>query len=158
MRRALPPAFIAVIGGLIWGSAMGASALANLLVDGWQTPAKIRFLSLMFAAGGALAFPVGLYFARLVSAGRRSESAFAAAFISLFIFTVVFTSACFALQYRFYYAEWHAPTFSVIWVLQFVFTGAAALYQFAVLGIRLYFPIGFIALFLASLWFARQPR
>ncbi|SIT52706.1 conserved hypothetical protein [Mesorhizobium prunaredense] len=42
--------------------------------------------------------------------------------------------------------------------VQFVHTMATALYQFIVLGIRLYFPLGFIALALAKIWFARQQR
>ncbi len=41
---------------------------------------------------------------------------------------------------------------------QFAVTTAVALYQFATLGLRLYFPVGFAALFIAGLWFARQPR
>ena len=39
-----------------------------------------------------------------------------------------------------------------------VFTMLTALYQFVVLGIRLYFPLGFAALTLISIWFARQQR
>ncbi|MGB3538939.1 MAG: hypothetical protein WBA42_12330 [Mesorhizobium sp.] len=158
MRRALPPPSIALPGALAWALAMGASALVSLFFDHWATPAKIRLVAFLFAVGGALAFPVGLYFARLVSAGKSGETAFAAAFVSLLVFTVAFTSGVFSLQYRFYYAEWHAPAFSVTWAFQFVFTVAGALVQFAVLGLRLYFPIGFVALFVASLWFARQPR
>ena len=158
MRRALPSPSIALPGALVWSSAMGASALVSLFFDHWATPAKIRLVAFLFAVGGALAFPVGLYFARLVSAGKSGETAFAAAFVSLLVFTVAFTSGVFSLQYRFYYAEWHAPAFSVTWAFQFVFTVAGALVQFAVLGLRLYFPIGFVALFVASLWFARQPR
>jgi hypothetical protein len=158
MQRALPSPSAALLGAFCWGLATGASALFNLLMDGWQTPTRVRLLALLFAAGGMLAFPAGLFFARLISMGRNSETAFAAAFLSLLICTVVFTSGLFSLQYRLYYAEWHAPAFSIIWVFQLVFTAAASLVQFAVLGIRLYFPIGFIALFAASLWFARQPR
>jgi hypothetical protein len=137
---------------------MGASALVNLLLDGWQTPAKIRLMALLFAAGGALAFPVGLFVARLLSTGRSGETAFAAAFVCLLVCTLAFTSGVFSLQYRLYYSEWHAPAFSLVWILQFAFTSVAALYQFAVLGVRLYFPLGFLALFAASLWFVRQPR
>jgi hypothetical protein len=158
MRHALPSLSIALFGALAWASAMGLSALVSLLLDHWETPAKIRLVALLFAAGGALSFPVALFFARLVSAGRSGETAFAAAFVSLLVFTVAFTAGVFSLQYRFYYAEWHAPAFSVTWAFQFVFTGAGALVQFAVLGLRLYFPIGFVALFAASLWFASQPR
>jgi hypothetical protein len=158
VRRALPPLGTALFGALLWAVAMGASALVNLLLDDWETPAKIRFVSLLFAAGGALAFPVGLFLARLVSLGRHREVAFAAAFVCLLAATIGFTGGLFALQYRSYYAEWHAPAFTLMWAFEFVFTGLTALYQFVVLGIRLYFPIGFIALFVAGIWFARQQR
>ncbi|MGX7872558.1 hypothetical protein ACVDG5_006595 [Mesorhizobium sp. ORM6] len=47
---------------------------------------------------------------------------------------------------------------SATWGFQLAFTMAVALYQLMVLGIRLYFPLGLIALFAASLWFARQRR
>ncbi|MCA0059474.1 hypothetical protein LB540_26105, partial [Mesorhizobium sp. B261B1A] len=54
---------------------MGASALLNLLLESWLTPDKIRTVTLLFAVGGALAFPVGLFAARLVSLGRSWEVA-----------------------------------------------------------------------------------
>ena len=137
---------------------MGASALVNLWLDDWETPAKIRFVFLLFAAGGALAFPVGLFAAQLVSVGRHWEVALAATFVCLLAATIAVTGGLFALQYRSYYSEWHAPAFSLTWAFQFVFTMLTALYQFVVLGIRLYFPVGFVALALASVWFARQQR
>jgi hypothetical protein len=142
----------------MWGVMMGASALINLLLDDWETPGKIRFVTLLYAAGGALAFPVGLFLARLFSRDRHWEVALAAAFVSLLAGTLAFTGALFALQYRSYYAEWHAPAFTLTWAFEFVFTMLTALYQFVVLGIRLYFPLGFIALTAASIWFARQRR
>ncbi|UVK41633.1 hypothetical protein LHFGNBLO_004219 [Mesorhizobium sp. AR10] len=154
----MPSPGTALFGALLWGVAMGASALVNLLLGDWETPAKVRFVSLLFAAGGALAFPVGLFAARLVSLGRHWEVALAAAFICLLVATIAFTGGLFALQYRSYYAEWHAPAFTITWVFEFVYTSLTALYQFVVLGIRLYFPLGFIALAVASVWFARQQR
>jgi hypothetical protein len=96
--------------------------------------------------------------ARLVAPGGRPESAFAAAFVCLLVATLGFTGGLFALQYRAYYAEWHASAFTLAWAFQFVFTVLVALYQFVVLGIRLYFPLGFIALVIAGVWFARQQR
>jgi hypothetical protein len=154
----MPSPRVAFFGALLWGAIMGASALVNLLLDDWETPAKIRFVSSLYAAGGALAFPVGLFLARLVSAGRHWEVALAAAFVCLLAATISFTGGLFALQYRSYYAEWHAPALTIIWAFQFVFTMLTALYQFVVLGIRLYFPLGFVALAVASVWFARQQR
>lgn len=154
----MPSLRTALLGAVLWGVAMGASALINLLMDDWETPEKIRFVTLLYAAGGALAFPVGLFLARLVSRGRHWEVALAAAFVCLLAATLAFTGALFALQYRSYYAEWHEPAFTITWAFQLVFTGLTALYQFVVLGIRLYFPLGFATLAVASVWFARQRR
>ncbi|WP_246800742.1 hypothetical protein [Mesorhizobium amorphae] len=154
----MPSLRTAFLGAVLWGATMGASALINLLLDDWETPAKIRFVSLLYAAGGVLAFPVGLFLARLVSRGRHWEVALAAAFVCLLAATLAFTGGLFALQYRSYYAEWHAPAFTITWAFELVFTGLTALYQFVVLGIRLYFPLGFAALAVASVWFARQRR
>lgn len=158
VRSALPGWRATLFGSLAWAVAMGASALINLLLDHWATPDKIRIVSLLFAGGGALAFPLGLFAARLVSLGRGREVAFAAAMVCLAAATIGLTAGLYALQYRSYYAEWHAPAFTLTWGFQLVFTMAVASYQFVVLGIRLYFPLGFVALFAASLWFARQRR
>ncbi|WP_292491562.1 hypothetical protein [Mesorhizobium sp.] len=140
----------------MWSFAMAASAFLNL--HDWETPGKVRFVVLLYALGGALAFPVGLTLAGLVSRGRHWETALAAAFVCLLGATLAFTGGLFALQYRSYYAEWHAPAFTLTWAFEFVFTVLTALYQFVVLGVRLYFPLGFAALVAASVWFARLRR
>jgi hypothetical protein len=156
LREALPALRMTALGALLWGLAMAASAFANL--HDWETPSRIRFVVQLYALGGAIAFPVALTAARLVTRGRRWETALAAAFVCLLGATLAFTGGLFALQYRSYYAEWHAPAFTLTWAFEFVFTVLTALYQFAVLGVRLYFPLGFAALVAASVWFARQRR
>ena len=138
------------------GRVTGICALTSLMLDDWQTPGKIRSVVVLFALGGAVAFPFGIFLARLVSLGRQAETAFAAAFLALTVTTLAATAGLFGLQYREYYAQWHADAFTWIWFLQFTHTLAAALYQFAVLGLRLYFPLGFVALLAASLAFARR--
>lgn len=158
VRRAVPSTVAALLGALLWAVAMGASALTGLWLDNWETPEKIRFVVLLFAMGAAIAFPIGLFAARLISLDRQAEVAFAAAFVCLLGATLAFTGGLLALQYRSYYAEWHAEAFTVRWAFELVFTSLTALYQFVVLGIRLYFPLGFIALAIASVWFARQQR
>ena len=158
LRRAVPSTVAALLGALLWAVAMGASALTGLWLDNWETPEKIRLVVLLYAMGAALAFPVGLFAARLISLDRQAEVAFAAAFICLLAATLAFTGGLFALQYRSYYAEWHAEAFTVLWAFELVFTSLTALYQFVVLGVRLYFPLGFIALAVASVWFAHQQR
>lgn len=158
LRDALPSASAAVVGALLWGMAMGASAFRNLLLYNWETSGRIRLVVFLYFIGGALAFPVGLTLARLVSRGRHWQTALAAAFVCLLATTLGFTGGLFALQYRSYYAEWHAPAFTLTWAFEYVFTVMTALYQFVVLGVRLYFPLGFLALAVASIWFARQRR
>ncbi|RUM98058.1 hypothetical protein EET67_10660 [Pseudaminobacter arsenicus] len=137
---------------------MSTSAAIVLATDAWESPARIRTVALLFAGGGSIGFPLGLFLARLLAEGRRPETAFAAALLAFAATTIAATGAFYALQYRSYYAEWHAEAFTITWLLQFVFTGLAALYQFAVLGLRLYFPVGFFSLFVAAWWFARQAR
>lgn len=156
LREALPALRMTALGALLWGLAMAASAFANL--HDWETPSRIRFVVQLYALGGVIAFPVALTAARLVTRSRRWETALAAAFVCLLGATLAFTGGLFALQYRSYYAEWHAPAFTLTWAFEFVFTVLTALYQFAVLGVRLYFPLGFAALVAASVWFARQRR
>ncbi len=158
VSRAVPSTLTALLGALLWAMAMGASALTGLWLDNWETPEKIRFVVLLYAMGAAIAFPIGLFAARLISLDRQWEVALAAAFVCLLAATLAFTGGLFALQYRSYYAEWHADAFTVRWAFELVFTSLTALYQFVVLGIRLYFPLGFIALTIASVWFARQQR
>ncbi len=158
ISQALPPLFPTLAGALLWGLAMGSSALATLMLAAWETPYNVRVVIVLFAIGGAVAFPFGLFLARLLSIAERRERAFAAMLLSLAFTTLAVTSGLFALQYRSYYAEWHADAFSRIWFLQFAHTVAAAIDQFAVLGLRLYSPFGFVALLAASAWFARRAR
>lgn len=158
LRKALPSLRLALAGSALWGLAMGATAFFSLLLDHWETPLRVRAVVMLFALGGAIAFPTGWTLAGLLSHGRRAEAAFAAAFVALAVTTIGLTALLYALQYRSYYAEWHAEPFTVTWAFQLVFTGLVALYQFAVLGIRLYFPGGFVALFAAASWFAYRSR
>ncbi len=137
---------------------MAASATVIVWGYGWQTPAKMVTIALLYALGAAIAFPIALYLARLVSLGRTFETAFAAMFLALAGSTVGLTAGIYALGYRQYYATWHEDFLTVTWTFQLVFTTAVALVQFLVLGLPLFFPIGFVALLLASLWFARSSR
>lgn len=144
----------ALWGSLAWAALMGASAAFSLWLRDWQTGGLMWSVIVLFAAGGGLAFAPGLYMARLFGLGRGRETAFASAFLSLAVLTIGVTALAFALYYRTYYAQWHAETFSVTWTFQLVFTTAGAVAQFAALGVRMYFPVGLLALFAFSLWFS----
>lgn len=153
-----PPWRHVLPGALLWACLMGFSASLNLISEGWQASERIRDVALVFAAGGAVAFPLGIMGATLISRGRRAEARFAAAFLALVLATIGATAAIYALEYRIYYAQWHAAAFSLTWIFQLVFTALVSTVQFAVSGLPLYFPVGFLAVPVAALWFARQPR
>lgn len=136
---------------------MTLNATAALWLRGWRGMPLLD-VAILFAAGGLLAFPLGLWAGRCLAGRRGAETTFAALFLCLAVGTVAATGALYAAQYRHYYAQWHAPAFTVMWTFQFVFTGLVALYQFAVLGVRLLFPLGLAALFAVSLLLARRQR
>jgi hypothetical protein len=158
LRRSLPQLATTLAGSACWAGIMATSALLTMQTYGWQTPGKYQTVALLYAFGAALAFPLGLTLARVAALGRSAETAFASMFLAMSLSTVGVTAALFALQYRQYYAAWHADFLTITLVFQLVFTALTALVQFAVLGTRLFFPLGFVALFLGSLWFVRQPR
>jgi hypothetical protein len=158
LRRSVPTLATALAGSACWALVMATSALAGIWRDGWETGTKFQMIAMLFGLGAALAFPLGLTLARFVSLGKSAEATFAAHFLGLLLSTIGVTGALFALDYRQYYSTWHEEMFTVTWMFQFVFTMLGALGQFAVLGIRLFFPLGFAALVLASLWFARRAR
>ncbi len=157
-RRAVPPAGFWIVGSLAWAAVNALSAFAGLMLREWQGWPAIAEVVFVFACGAAIAFLPAVVLVRLVGGERAPSLRYASALLSLAVLTIGFTAAVFAFQYRFYYAQWHSPFPSVAWGFQFVFTTAAAFYQFAVLGMRLYLPLAFICLFVAAWLIARPTR
>ena len=158
LKSAAPAWPTALLGGLAWGATMAANARFCLWLQGWQTPDRIAAVVLLYAIGGALAFPVALLAARFLCEGKSRQARYAATFLSFTIATVGVTALLYTLHYWHSYESQHAEAFSLTWVLQLIFTELFALYQFAALGLRLYLPFGFIALFAASFWFVQRTR
>ncbi|WP_367714908.1 hypothetical protein AB2N04_13235 [Nitratireductor sp. GISD-1A_MAKvit] len=159
LRKALPSPRVAFAGAALWGGVMGANAVILLSRQlEWQAEPRALLLGALFALGGALAFPAGHFMQALVARNARAETRFSAAFLAFAIATLAITAALYAMQYRLYYAQWHGAFLSPSWIIHFVFTTAGALYQFAVLGLRIYFPWGLAALFALSLVYAVRPR
>ena len=156
LRFAVPSARAALVGAILWGLAMTLSAQLALWIairlDTWHLLA----LSLLFFAGGAIAWPLALFAIRFCSYRRNPEVWFAASVLFLSCGTIAVTAALFALQYRIYYAQWHGGVLTKLWIIQFVYTTAAAVYQFAVMGVRLYLPLGAVILFGTALMIARR--
>jgi hypothetical protein len=155
----LLPSFAILFGGAgLWGLAMAACAFLSLVIEGrWQS-FHLRQLLLIYFAGGLAAWPVVLPLARLLTRHRCMETRFAACFALLSLGTIGMTILLFALNYRQFYAQWHQPFGTRIWLLQFIFTAAGATYQFLVMGLRLYLPVGLPVLAGVSLWLATSMR
>lgn len=136
---------------------MSSSAMLNLMH--WVTSQRLGAISIVFALGALPAVPITAIAMRLLAQWLHCyEQRFALAFILLAVVTIGCTALFFSILYREMYVEWHAETFSRIWVFQYIFTTAIAFYQFAAFGMRLYFPLGFAALVAFSLWLGIYHR
>lgn len=149
---------IALAGAPFWALVTATSAYTAPLLRGWETQGHYTQIVAMFGIGGLLAFPLGFYLAQRLATRSRLEARFAAALLGFALATVATTALLYVLDYRDYYSEWHEPPFTKIWFKELLVTAAAALYQFAALGMRLFFPLGFCALFAVAVWFVRLPH
>ncbi len=153
LTNALPDWHTSFFGSLFWSVLMASSAGTALWLNQRTTGPAILTLVMLFGSGGLAAFVPSITIANFFRLSDRKRR-FAAAFVSLTICTVGLTALFYALHFRFYFSQWHADPFTTRWAFEFAFTIAAALYQFAVLGLRLFFPVGLIALFLTACWYA----
>jgi hypothetical protein len=159
MRASLPTLREVLLGAPIWGLVMALSALVALYLRNGAETSHLSSILVLFFAGGLVSWPFALLLGRFGAIGKGRETRFAAFFLCLTLCTIAVTAVLFALDYRVFYARWHAPFGTGTWVYQFTFTSASAIYQFIVMGIRLYLPLGFAALALASLWLTcRTPE
>ncbi|WP_374708636.1 hypothetical protein [Shinella sp. CPCC 101442] len=146
-------------GAFLWGLLMTACAFLSLRMEGRDENFHLAKLLAIYFAGGFFAWPVALPVARLLTRRRNIETRFAAHFASLSLCTIVMTAFFFAMDYRLFYAQWHQPFGTRVWIYQFIFTSIGATYQFLVMGLRLYLPVGLPLLAGASLWLAlSMPR
>jgi hypothetical protein len=154
----LPSLPLAIGGALAWGLAMAGSALLSLWLHGrWQN-FHLETLLFVYFAGGFAAWPIALPLARVLTRHHRLETRFAGHFAVLSLGTVAMTAFVFGVDYRAFYAQWHQPFGTPVWAFQFAFTVAGAAYQFLVMGLGLYLPVGLPLLAGASLWLSRSMR
>lgn len=156
--RAAPEDATIFLAALLWGLLMAASAYLSVEQLGWATRDRQAAVVALFGTGGALAYVPAVLFARFAALGRPWNVRFSASLFLLGVVTLGTTALLYAAFYRFYYSQWHAGTFSLRWAFELAFTTIGALYQFAVLGLRLFFPLGFAALLAFALWLARSMR
>lgn len=144
---------------LVWSACCAALAAESLFRLERFTSFHASSLLALFALGGTLAWITSAMILALVKRYVSNRwTMYALALMLLATATLAFTSGLFALQYRSFYAQWHEQAFSRIWILQFMFTCASAVYQFLVIGIRHYFPLGLPLLLGASGILVRSLR
>ena len=141
---------------ILWGLAMTISALTSLWFSvGWQT-SHLTYIIILVLFSSIIAYPLARLTLYIIDRKKRFETQFACSFFCLTIATIGLTAATYSLSYWSFYAQWHGPAFSRLWVWQFFFTNLGALYQFAVMGLKLYLPLGIMFLTLASWLIARE--
>ncbi len=158
LKAAYPPHPDLIVGALLWGVQMLVSAMLALYMRNRMETSHAAELAILFFAGGLLSWPFMLPLGRYFAHQRRIETRFAAFFVALSAGTILMTAFLFAMDYRVFYSRWHASPGSTIWLFQFIFTGASSVYQFAVLGLRMYFPLGLICLLATSFALAKRMR
>ncbi|HEV7322727.1 MAG TPA: hypothetical protein VGO04_29345 [Ensifer sp.] len=156
LARAVPSLRVLVVGAPLWSASMALSAWYGLWLRERALTFHLAELLWIFGLGALLAWPPALFLARLTALGRGAETRFAAYLLFLSLGTIGMTALLFALDYREFYAQWHAPVGTRTWLFQFAFTTAIAFYQFLVMGLRLYLPVGGVILLGASLWLASR--
>ena len=156
LTASLPGLGLCLAGSALWAAAMAGSAAAKLVLSGWQTPMAIVAVAAVYAGGGALAFPLAFTAAGLFRS-RRFEGRMALALLAFTIATIGCTALVYALDYQRYTGDSQGTPFTEPWLVELAYTLVGALGQFAIAGVRLYFPFGFVAILLVSVWFARRP-
>jgi hypothetical protein len=157
-RSPLPSVLLWMGGSLAWGLAMATSFQLSVPLFGRATSSHDLALTAIYASGGMIGWIAALPLIHWVRKRGGPETALAAWLLLLGIVTVGAIAGIYALQYRTFYAHWHAPFLSRIWVYQQIFTTASALYQFAVLGLRHLLPTGLAMLLVLSMVMARRSR
>lgn len=149
----------ALAGASVWGVLMAASAGFVLLYQRDRAfIGEIPGLLGLFLAGGFIGYlPAFVGITWL----RHRVSRLVLFFLSAILlsgFTLAGTAGVVALEYREYYSEWHAPFPTRIWFWEQAFTAAGSTFQFAVMGTRLYWPLGIVFLLATSWWLSRKQR
>lgn len=140
---------------LVYGLSIAAACWLGLFLTFDLIKDQIdKILSAYFWGASTASFITGL----LASLTRRMKRSFRALIIllTLIAFTICDTALLFALEYREFYAQWHAPVLTKTWFFEQAFTTLGAFYQFAVLGLRLYLPLGPFIVLLASIILSRR--
>jgi hypothetical protein len=150
----LPSPWTVMLGSILLGTLSALSVLLGLyLRNGWLIFSRDAIVLLYFY-GAAAGFGPGLTLATFAVGKARAPWRLLIGTVILFLSIHTATAAIFALQYRVFYAHWHADFPSITWGFQLAFTSVGALYQFTVDSLYLYIPLGPVLFAGLGVWFA----
>jgi membrane protein YqaA with SNARE-associated domain len=155
MRHVVARTRASVGPALAFGAALAlvipAVVALNLGVRDFGFGDKVLTTLSLFAIGSGAGGIITWWLADLLGHALRRRQRFA---LMVLVMSIVVTGAIafsFFLQFRAYFAADHADAFSLLWVLQLLFTGAGSLVVFATVGIRMLLPLG-LGVILLSAW------
>jgi hypothetical protein len=157
MISALPGVRLSIFASLAWSIAMAASAAIAGAVKSWSPGGNLQMIIAVFDFGGLAGFVPALTAYRFYAADKARGQRFSLAFLALLATTLLFTWLTYLAIFRSYYAQWHDDFLTGDWLREQFFTTASSAYQFAVLGLRSFLPLGLPALFFASWLISKKP-
>lgn len=155
---ALPPVSEILVGGLLWGAGMSASAYVALGRINDRIDGHLPAILLLFFLGGAAALPLAAFAARLLVTGVGWTVKLLACFALLAVSTVGMTAALFAMDNARFYVGWTDLIAGPFTLFEISITIIVAIAAFIVLGVRLFLPVGLAVLVVGSLWLAARIR
>lgn len=147
-----------LIQSLLWGIAMALSAAFSLWRSVGLLTSHLPTILLMSFATSVIGYLLAVLAVRIFVRRQSFQTRFAGYFFFLIIMTIGCNVLFYSLNYWHFYTQWHAPFLTRTWAWQFIYTNAGALYQYAVLGLLLYLPLGLIFVTFASYFKAKPVR
>lgn len=157
-RNKVSASLFPLLASLVWATCSAATAALGLYLRNRLETDHATDIIVLFFCGGLLGWPLAMVALRFLPASAGLPLRFAASCLAIAFFTLAVAATLFALQYRIFYAQWHAPALSRIWFFQQFFTSLGAIYQFCVLGLGLYFPFAAVPLALAGAILCRRAH
>lgn len=154
LHDTIPSPSAVLFGSAAWGIVMAASVTLSFWIDNGLLIANLLGLIAVYFYGGSLAFTPGIWLAVFLFGRSGTAMKFIGSTIVMLLATHTMTAGIFALQYRVFYAHWHAPFLSIVWFFQLGFTSAGAVFTFTVSSLHYYWPFSCLAFVAFGLWFA----
>ncbi|MEL6751667.1 MAG: hypothetical protein AAFO70_06265, partial [Pseudomonadota bacterium] len=111
-----------------------AFAVLGLWSQNWALDGHLLGAVWPYAPAGGLAGLAATWVAPRISKPTRR---FALTAFTIAAVAIGVLAAIYALQYRIYFSQWHAASFSITWIYQTIFTTLGSIYLFLSTGLVL---------------------